>query len=118
MFTHPNPQVRRMHEKHGKPEGKAEAKPEMKPQPEGMETEEKGHVEIHKGPPSDGTMPEAGYHTVHHPGGEMKGHASLHDAHHAANDHMGEDGCMGADCDDHGQGGGGGLEAAAEGSEY
>ncbi len=70
----------------------------------GENNEAKGHVELHAGPPPDGSMPEAKFHTIHHGhegggggmgmgahhgGGEVKGHASLHEAHHAANEHMG-----------------------------
>lgn len=82
-------------------------------------SEAKGHVELHAGPPPDGSMPEAKFHTIHHGhagsgggsgmamgahhgGGEVKGHANLHAAHHAINEHMGEDGCSDGSCEEHG----------------
>ena len=79
-----------------------------------------GHVELHHGPPPDGSMPNAKFHTIHHGGssggggggamgmshehggGETKGHENLHAAHHAINDHMGEDGCSDGSCAEHG----------------
>lgn len=80
----------------------------------------KGHVELHAGPPKDGSMPEAKFHTIHHGhaggsggggGAEVKGHATLHEAHHAMNEHMGEDGCTDGSCADHGGTGDGGAQA-------
>ena len=69
----------------------------------GMEEDggSKGHVELHHGPnPDDG---KGKFHTIHQPSGEKKGHETLHDAHHAMNEHMGEDGCKGAGCAEHGE---------------
>lgn len=61
--------------------------------------EQKGHVEVHAGPHEQ--HPNAKYHTIHHPTGEVKGHQTLHDAHHAVNDHFGgSDG----DLHEHGEG--------------
>lgn len=77
--------------------------PPIAKKPGAMHEEEggaKGHVELHHGPPPDGSMAHAKFHTIHHGGagsggggGETKGHESLHAAHHAMNEHMGEDGC-------------------------
>ena len=61
--------------------------------------QEGGKVEVVKGPHEQ--APTAKYHTIHD-GGEVKGHETLHDAHHAINEQMGEDGCVG--CEQHGGG--------------
>jgi hypothetical protein len=71
-----------------------------KAKPIGQATQagESKHSEIHK---------EGGkIHTIHHPGGERKEHGSMHEAHQAVNEHMGEDGCSS----------GGDMESAAMGS--
>jgi hypothetical protein len=81
------------------------------------------HVELHEGPHAN--APGAAFHTIHHghtsegPGGgglnepEVRGHASLHEAHHAMNEHFEQDGCKGDGTCEHGGGDEGG---AAEGS--
>jgi hypothetical protein len=94
----------------GKPGGKS-----ITEKPGGGEA--KGHVELHAGPHEN--FPNAKFHTIHHghaesggggggmamgakPEGEVKGHDSLHAAHHAMNEHMGEDGCSDGSCAEHG----------------
>lgn len=93
-----NKQMQRASEK-GPAKNAESAKNVRKPSPHkpvGQEIGEgMGHVEFHKGPPTDGSMEHAQYHTVHHPSGEMKGHETAHQAHHAMNDHYQEDGCNG-----------------------
>lgn len=87
MFTHPNPQVRRMHEKSKKESEHKKEPPKMEPP---MMEEGEKHVEWHHGPPPDGSMPEATHHTIHHPEGTMHGHNSAQEAHQAMDEHMGE----------------------------
>jgi len=80
---HINPQAARMHD----------AAPAMDKKPDpGQQDAAKGHVELHHGPAPDG---QGQFHTIHMPTGEAKGHETLHDAHHAMNEHMGTDGCAG-----------------------
>ena len=101
---HMNPQVARMHD--AAPKTAFPALPKINKISDAGEQEDapKGHVELHHGPsPKDG---KGQVHTIHHfedgreP--EFRGHESLHEAHHAINDHMGEDGCAGGgECSEH-----------------
>jgi hypothetical protein len=120
---HLHPGAAKMHENAPKapPIGKISEKP-------GGAKPGGGHVELHHGPPPDGSMPNAKFHTIHHGAsssggggggamgmshegaheggehgkGEVKGHETMHAAHHAINDHMGEDGCTDGSCAEHG----------------
>lgn len=77
---------------------------------------EKGHVELHEGPHPK--APDAKYHTIHHPSGEVKGHQTLHEAHHAMNEHMGKDGCTGDGQCEHGAEASGGDVSQGADDEY
>jgi hypothetical protein len=96
-----NPGAARMHDANAKPSfGHGDVK--EKPIADPGQQEPTGHVEFHKGPGADG---QGKYHTIHHPSGESKSHATAHGAHHAMNDHMKEDGCKGdGSCSEHGNG--------------
>lgn len=93
---HINPQVGRMHDANPKPAfPKGEAGGKQRPDP-GAQEGKPSHVELHKNHPEAGGKP---YTTVHHHGDgaepELRHHDSLHEAHHAMNEHTGEDGCKG-----------------------
>lgn len=111
-----NPQVGKMFDADKKPAfGHGDHKEKLIADPGKQESGEAGHVELHRGPsPKDG---KGSFHTIHHPSGEVRGHETLHEAHHAMNDHMGQDGCKGdGNCAEHGDGGepgGDTLEGAA-----
>ena len=79
------------------------AKP--KPDPGKQEDGGEGHVELHK---AEG----GGYKTIHHPSGEEKQHPTLHAAHHAMNEHMGQDGCRGDGQCEHGEAGAAGGDVS------
>jgi hypothetical protein len=96
-----NPGVARMHDSAPKAPPIAKAMPGENKQPGG----DKGHIELHHGPAPDG---KGKFHTITH-GGEARGHETLHEAHHAMNEHMGQDGCSDGSCAEHGGSG----EAAA-----
>jgi hypothetical protein len=118
---HLHPGAAKMHDSAPKapPIGKIAGKT-ITEKPGGNQKPGGGHVELHHGPPPDGSMPNAKFHTIHHAasggggggggamgmghehGGETKGHESLHAAHHAINEHMGEDGCSDGSCAEHG----------------
>jgi hypothetical protein len=78
----------------------------MKPEAGG-----KGHVELHEGPGPEG---KGKFRTVHQPSGEVKSHETIHEAHHAMNEHMGQDGCSDGTCAEHG---GSRAEGAAESTD-
>jgi hypothetical protein len=97
-----NPQIARMHDANPKPAfGHGDPKEKQRLDP-GQQEDGKGHVELHKGEHAE--APGAAYHTIHHPGGEVRGHETLHDAHHAMNEHYAEDGCKGHGTCEHGEG--------------
>jgi hypothetical protein len=106
---HANPQIARMHEMAGVAKKTA-------PEPHHEEHAARGHVELHHGPTPDG---KGKYHTIHHPSGEVRAHESLHEAHHALNEHMAEDGCKDENCREHGaEETGEGDEQANAGEDY
>jgi hypothetical protein len=106
-----NPQIKKMHD--GAKKGVSAALPKDISAHGGAEdTQNRGehghenHVEVH-------AHPGGGAHTVHHPSGERKEHASMADAHKAVDDHFAENGLAE-------QNPGGDMEASAMGqsSEY
>ncbi len=94
-----NPQIAKMHESSG---GQRPDKDSKKPDP-GMQEQEDGmhpdHVELRGHEPGP-------YKTLHHHGDgeppEERTHNTLHEAHHAMNDHVGADGCSGDGNCEHG----------------